>query len=123
MQDLLFGLIFITGIVIFVLLLVSPIILIYLLGSNPKWQDNIRDFFKAKKKEIIITVMVIACLCYIHMAISAYKENGLEIFILSAIQTFIKYALLSFVWFIIIFICKQIKKLFKKDVNTDDNNE
>ena len=43
---------FIAGILVFPLLLVLPLVLIFLLGSHPDWQDKIQkklgDFFKTR---------------------------------------------------------------------------
>ena len=120
MSDILFLLAFITGIAIFILLLVSPMILLYLLGSHPNWQNKIGEFCKAKKKQIIIFIIIISCLFHLHLILSANKERALDVLFLAYLDTFIQYLIYGAIWCLIILIYRQVAKLIKKTINKDD---
>lgn len=102
------------GIILFLFILVSPFIFIFMLGSHPEWQEKISKFIgkfiNNYKKQIIISLIVLGVLGYIVMGISAAKEGGLITFIESIIKTFAGYFVAAIIFAILAGIFSKFKK-------------
>lgn len=101
---------FIIGIIIFVLLLIAPLVLFFLLGSHPDWQSKISAFVDNHKKEILISLVILGFLVYIIMGISAAKEGGLITFLESTFETFGGYFVIAIVFALIAGVFSKLKK-------------
>lgn len=93
---------FVFGLLIFVLILVSPLVLIFWLGANPEKQTQIKDFFISKRKLFFILFAVIGVVFNFRLAFNSFKEGHLQVYIDSLGSVFGKYFLL-FVFISILF--------------------
>ncbi|MCM1266212.1 MAG: hypothetical protein NC200_08450 [Candidatus Gastranaerophilales bacterium] len=105
---------FIAGIILFPLLLITPLVFIFMLGSHPEWQEKISKsfdkFINNHKKQIIVSLIVLGVLSYIVMGIGAAKEGGLITFIESTIETFAGYFLVAIIFSIFAGVFSKFKK-------------
>lgn len=101
---------FIAGIILFPLLLITPLVFIFMLGSHPEWQEKISKFIDNHKRQILISLIILGILVYIVMGISAAKEGGLIAFIESTIETFAGYFVVVIIFSIFAGIFSKFKK-------------
>ena len=110
MSETLFSLFFITAILVFILILVSPLIFVYFLGSHPECQSKISAFVDSHKREILISIVILAILGYTIMGISAAKEGGFITFLKATFETFGGYFIIAIIFSLITGIFSKLKK-------------
>ena len=102
---------FIMGFIIFILLLNSPLVLIFLLASHPEWQSKISEFVNIHKKKILISIVILGIFIYAIMGISAVKEGDLITFLESTFETFGGYFIIAIVFAIVAIVFSKLKIL------------
>lgn len=101
---------FIIGIIIFILLLISPLVLIFLLGTHPEWQAKISAFVDTHKKKILINIVILGVFIYAIIGISAANEGGLITFIQATFETFGGYFVIAIIFSLIVGVFSKLKK-------------
>ena len=102
------------GVGLFILLLVSPIIILYYLGSHPNWQENFKKNIKKYRKTLIIVIMAISGFFFLDMFIDAYRHQAFSTLLSAIFETFIKYFVFILLITFVTFAYKQFLKNNKK---------
>ena len=109
-----FEIIVIFGLLIFVLILVSPLVLIYWLGANPEKQNLFKNFLQKNRKVLLILILLFGVVFNVNLLLEVINDGYVQTYIDSLFDVFVKYFTLGIIFLFFMAIVELIKKSKQK---------